>query len=44
MENIREKIDKRDEELEARFLLGMKGKRNIPIRIFSICVSYSRCM
>jgi len=31
MENIREKIDKRDEELEARFLLGMKGKRNIVV-------------
>ena len=31
MGNIREKIDKRDEELEARFLLGMKGKRNIVV-------------
>ena len=31
MENIREKIDKRDEVLEARFLLGMKGKRNIVV-------------
>jgi len=27
MENFREKLDKRDEELEARFLLGMKGKK-----------------
>jgi len=31
MENIKEKRDKRNEELEARFLLGMKGIRNIVV-------------